>query len=132
MMAILTPESLLEKGSSYNVTITSDVTDAEENLLQEDTWSFTTSSAPDNAPPKVIDTFPADGVTNISINIEELTVIFSKPMKSSTIINSNFIMNDGTADIPVRVAFGGFGNDRIADIKLDQNLKYLIIYFVPF
>ena len=58
------------------------------NALEPYTFSFTIGEGGD--PPTVVSTSPAQGETNVSLDLEAVSITFSRPMKSGYSISSNF------------------------------------------
>ncbi|MEJ7610785.1 MAG: Ig-like domain-containing protein, partial [Ferruginibacter sp.] len=68
MSAIFTPAANFLPNTTYTGTITTGARDRARNALKENyVWSFTTGTAPDTIPPKVILTDPTNGETNVAV-----------------------------------------------------------------
>lgn len=92
-VATLTPTTELDPTTVYQATITTEVKDAAGNAMATTkTWSFTTGVQPDNTPPTVVSTNPADESTNAFLN-RSVNATFSEAMQSDTITTSTFTVD---------------------------------------
>lgn len=74
----LVPDSALEQGSTFEVTVSRDLRDRWGRTLGRDaTWTFMT--APDERPPRVLSTHPRNGDITIPPNVV-LSVTFDEPL----------------------------------------------------
>jgi hypothetical protein len=90
--ATLTPSSTLSFGNAYTLTVATGASDLAGNGLGEAFVStFTTASAPDNTPPNVLSTVPADAATNVSV-LTPITVTFNEAMNPTTINTSTIVL----------------------------------------
>src|SRR5687767_13104834 len=89
--ARFTPNVALAAGTTYSLTVTTDVRDVAGNRLAAPFNStFTTAPAPDNTVPTVISVAPAN-LTNAPPNTK-VYVTFSEPMDANTITGSTFTL----------------------------------------
>ena len=103
--ATFNPSSNLAYGTTYTATITTGVKDFAGNSMNSNySWTFTTSTAPDNTPPTVTSTNPADNATGVDISTN-ITTSFSEGMDSSTITSSTFTVSAGGSNIPGVVSY---------------------------
>ncbi len=77
----LIPASPLALGTQYTVTLTG-VEDLAGNVMPIATWSFRTSGDPDETPPTVVSSSPADLATQVDVTTD-LSITFSEPMDQS-------------------------------------------------
>ena len=98
----------LEYETTYRVTLTSAITDTAGNHLVEVVREFTTEAdpnPPDITPPTLVNSFPADGATGVSIN----TAIydeFSEAMDPTTINTQSYKLAKANGDtIAVTVSY---------------------------
>jgi methionine-rich copper-binding protein CopC len=123
-----TPLDDLSAGQPYTVKITSGVTDLAGIPMASDvTWSFTTGSQ-DTVSPTVSSTSPADGDSNVSLQVT-ITATFSEAMDPTTISDGNFVLLQGTAVVPVTVSHVDLKQWTISPISdLMPNTKYTISF----
>ena len=97
--AIFTPTSILAPSTLYTATIIAVVKDLAGNTLASNyVWTFTTGLAPDNTPPTVISTFPANGVVGTPL-ARHLNVIFSEVMSPLTVSTATLILRQGATTV---------------------------------
>jgi len=97
-MATLTPASSMSYATTYTVTITADVADSAGNTLSGGySWSFRTE--PDTYAPIVTSVNPANGATEISVNLSSITATFNESMAGGTITNSTFTVSGLTGTV---------------------------------
>lgn len=86
--ATFTPTANLTPSTQFTATITSAAKDLSGNALVAgpvpNPWSFTTGVGPDNTPPTITLTSPADAEMNVVLN-KAVNATFSKPMNPVTI-----------------------------------------------
>lgn len=88
--ATFTLTSPLANSTNYTATITTGVKDVSGNALAANkVWAFTT--VPDNTPPIVSSTTPANGATNVAISTT-VTATFSEAMDATTISGTTFTL----------------------------------------
>lgn len=88
--ATFVPDGPLAPGVVYTGRVTRDVADVVGNTLVADhVWTFTTRSARDRTPPRVISTAPSRGATGVGINAV-VSAIFSEPMDTRTLTSTSF------------------------------------------
>lgn len=97
LSAALDPGSNLTDSTLYTAVITTAVEDVADNALLEDfTWTFTTGAGTDTTAPTVTSTTPADGATDVLLNTK-VTVVFDKAIDPDSVTASSFSLNDDTA-----------------------------------
>ena len=83
-VATFTPAANLAYNTTYTATVTTGETDLAGNALTSNyVWTFTTATAPDTTPPRVISTIPVNGSTGVPIS-QVLSASFSEPMNPAT------------------------------------------------
>ena len=106
-MARFAPTNPLAFGTTYTIVLTSSVEDTAGNALGNDlTWNFSTENNPDNTPPAITDTEPADNEDNVAPNTT-ITATFSEPMDPATINSSSFTLEQGNTGIRGTVSYSG-------------------------
>jgi hypothetical protein len=100
--AIFTAASDFQFSTTYTVTVSSEVKDLAGNSLGSNyVFSFTTEEE-DTTPPEVIETFPADGATGISV-YENIVAKFSEEIDFSDfgfgLEPSSFTLTDGNGSL---------------------------------
>ena len=75
------PGVALDTATAYSVSISG--TDLANNPLGPTVVSFTTARVPDVTPPTIVDSTPASGATNVTLNVKP-SVTFSEPMSPGT------------------------------------------------
>lgn len=83
--ATLTPVNLLAAGTTYQVTLTAGVEDAEGNPLESPYVLFFTTAAQAESPPQVVSTDPAHGATGVSVQIAQVSGTFNVPIDPATL-----------------------------------------------
>lgn len=115
-IATFTPSSNLAVSTTYTATITNGAKDLAGNALAANyTWTFTTGEVPDTTPPTVILTNPANGDTDVPINVQ-LKATFSKGMDPTTITDTTFKVTG----VPGTVTYNAV--TKIATLTLSANL----------
>ena len=106
-VATFTPINPLEYKKVYTATIAKGVKDPANNKMIADyVWSFTTGSLNDNVIPIIISTDPVDDATNVSLN-KKISATFSEGMNPLTINNSTFLVYQGSTAITGVVTYSG-------------------------
>jgi hypothetical protein len=101
LTAALDPNSALTDSTLYTAVITTVVEDtADDSLLQDFTWTFTTGIGTDSTAPTVASTTPPDGATDVLRNTK-VTVVFSEAIDPETVTTASVSLNDDTAGAPV-------------------------------
>lgn len=81
-----TPGSSLSTDTTYTCTIGTGAVNMAGNPIAADyIWNFTTILT---VPPTVVSVFPSEGVTGVPVTISAITVTFSQPMNTSSVIGS--------------------------------------------
>ncbi len=103
---IFNPDSDLAQFTTYNVYITTGITDLAGNPASVSTpaWSFTTGGVPDTTPPNVIATAPFNGQTNVPVTTV-ITVTFDEPVDPLTINNTNFKLFGPSGEVTGTVTY---------------------------
>ncbi len=102
--AVFTPLNILASTTSYTATVSAGVKDLAGNATLNDySWGFVTSAAPDTTPPGVIATTPQAGATNVAVNIAP-SITFSEPVDQQTI---SFMLSTGSTTIPCTMSYSG-------------------------
>ena len=87
---LIIPDTALAFSKTYTITLTTGLTDDAEDLnplAAPVSWSFTTAAAPppaDTTAPTIVSVTPANGTTNVAINVNP-AVAFSEDMLDSSI-----------------------------------------------
>lgn len=103
-----TPGAYLSPMETYTATITTGIADPSGNhLLQDHTWSFTTSSKTDFTAPAVVSTSPLRDVWGAAI-ASSVTVTFNEAMNPVTINAGTFYLKDASqAVVPGVISCNG-------------------------
>jgi|GEM_PF-6922756 len=116
----LDPSADLAPQKQYRALIPDTVEDSSGNQLdQQKEWYFTTGSESDNEPPRVFDTWPDTGATDICLSTP-IVVEFNEPMDLSTLIVANVTVA-GPGNPQVRSV--DIPNDRTMAITLNSPLE---------
>ena len=76
----LTPADSLQYGTEYIAHLSDKISDVAGNTLKKShEWSFTTTSAPDLEPPRIVSISPRDGADSVSVDTKVI-VEFSEPV----------------------------------------------------
>lgn len=93
--ATFKPDSDLFPNTLYTATITSGAKNLAGVALASDyVWVFETGATPDITAPMVISVVPADGATNVAVNVKP-SATFSEPMDPQTISAVTFTLSTG-------------------------------------
>jgi hypothetical protein len=123
--ATFTPASDLEFNSTYAVTVTTGVQDlAGNNMTSNVSWNFTT--AQETTPPEVISQNPADGATDVPVDISSIEVTFSEPMDPSTIDATTFQVTLNGSAVSGSINYA----DNTATFTPASNLEFNSTYAV--
>lgn len=98
LTATFTPVNPLAYNKIYTATMAKGVKDPANNAMIEDyVWTFTTGALIDNVIPTVISTDPEDDASGVALN-KKISATFSEGMDSLTLNNSTFLIyQNGTA-----------------------------------
>ncbi|MET0637999.1 MAG: ice-binding family protein [Chitinophagaceae bacterium] len=122
--SVFTPDEDLLPETTYSVTISAGVTDAANNAMINDyVFSFTTGVLPDIINPFVISTFPAPGATGVAVDAI-ITATFSEVMSVATITESSYTLSLGDLPISGSVSYSGI----TASFDPDEDLLEGLIY----
>ena len=126
LTAVFSPAANFAPNTTYTGTITTGVRDSAHNAMKQNyVWSFTTGTAPDTIPPRVILTDPANGDSNVVLT-KVITATFSKVMNPATINNATFILRQGTTVIPGTVTPAGSTASFTPNANLSFNTTYTV------
>ncbi|OFZ67241.1 MAG: hypothetical protein A2V79_12495 [Betaproteobacteria bacterium RBG_16_56_24] len=116
----LTPSVNLAFNTPYTATI-SGVKDATGNAMAAPyIWTFTTGIAPDNTPPTVSTTSPANNATNVAVNAK-IIATFSEAMTSSSVSTATFTLDNGVTGA---ITFNGITATLTPAVDLALNTPY--------
>jgi len=122
--ATFTPEGDLIQNTEYTSTISTAAKDlAGISITAPYIWSWQTAATEDNASPTLINAVPTDEAVDVPID-KKITATFSEPMKQSTIITTNFTVNETLTpftNVPGTVSYDVQHN--IATFSPQNNLK---------
>ncbi|MDK9699911.1 MAG: Ig-like domain-containing protein [bacterium] len=105
--ASFNPSANLLPSTVYTATITNDVRDLANNAMVNDfVWTFTTGVAPDITPPVVNSTVPLNNATGVSLG-GNLAATFSEAMDPLTITTATMTLRQGTTSVPGTVSYNG-------------------------
>lgn len=91
--AMFNPTADMDWDTEYTATISEEVRDLNgRSMLVPYSWTFTTSSAPDETAPKVSSTNPANGATNVPRD-RSITATFTEPVDVLTITPYTFTLS---------------------------------------
>lgn len=107
LTATFTPIDPLAYNKVYTATMAKGVKDPANNAMIADyVWTFTSGSLSDNVIPIVISTDPADDATGVALN-KKISATFSEAMNPLTLNNSTFLINNGATAITGVVTYSG-------------------------
>ena len=105
VIGVFTPLSDLLPNSTYTVIVTKGVTDlANNHMLLDYSWCFTTGTAIDLTRPTVISTDPANGTPDVVLT-KIISATFNEVMNPTTINSSTFVLKQGTTTISGSVSY---------------------------
>jgi len=105
--AVFVPANKLAYNTVYTVMVTSGVKDlAGNSMASNDTWSWTTGTAPDVTAPTVKFTTPANLATSVATN-SAVTAVFSEMLDPLTITNITFTLKHGAEPVFGTVTYAG-------------------------
>jgi hypothetical protein len=121
---IFTPRSSLEHSTTYTVGFAANTaTDMSSNYLAAATWSFTTTGATDVVAPTVVSTTPADGATNVPLDIT-FQIEFSEPIDPYSLAGDNIVVTPPLGDGTVSWTDGGTTMNFVPDVSLLDDTAY--------
>jgi hypothetical protein len=94
----LVPDAPLPASTSFTAFASSSILDLAGNLLLGSSWSFTTGSAADSAPPQVSATDPADGDAGVPVNAR-ITIQLDEPVDAVSVTSANVALSDALRPI---------------------------------
>ncbi len=107
VVATFDPTNDLNGDTTYTATITASAADLAGNTLVTDyIWTFTTGSAPETVPPRVISTDPVDDATGVDV-AANISATFSEAMNPHTITAANFTVQQLDTRINGTVTYSG-------------------------
>ena len=105
LTSMFAPTSRLAINTVYTCTISAGVKDLANNAMISDfTWSFTTGSNADLTPPIVISTDPVNLATGVVLN-KKISATFNKAMNPMTLTAATFLLKQGTTVIDGAVTY---------------------------
>ena len=105
--AVFVPASNLAINTVYTCTIAAGVKDPANNAMISDyVWTFTTGSNADLTPPIVIATDPINGAAGVVLN-KKISATFNKAMNPMTITTLTFLLQQGATAITGAVSYSG-------------------------
>ena len=113
---IVNPNDALATGTSYDVVLTTGVTDVAGNPVAAETWRFTTAGAPpsgDTTAPTVVSRTPAAGASAVGTGVNVL-IGFSEPMARPTAEAVHLRTADGT-QVPAAVSWNATTNSVVVN-----------------
>ena len=127
LSAFFNPNADLAPNATYTATVTTGVKDLAGNALATSkVWEFTTSAAPDIAPPTVLTRFPAINAINVATSTK-VVVSFNEAMNSGTINTTSFTLTKlGGSAVAGNVTYSG----KIATFTPSSSLAYNSTYTV--
>jgi hypothetical protein len=125
---VFSPEYPLENNTTYTLAFAAGTArDYAGNYLAATSWTYTTTSIVDMTPPTVISTTPADGATNVSVDIV-MQIEFSEAIDPSSIEEGGILMTPEPGDGNVTWTDGGTTlNFDPYDPLLDDTAYSLIV-----
>jgi hypothetical protein len=124
--AFFTPANRLAPNTSYTATVSASVKDSANNSMISDyVWSFTTGAGPDLTAPAVTATDPANAATGVALN-KKISATFSEAMDSLSVVTGFALVNTtlgGTA-IAGTVAYSGITAVFTPVVALLPNTTY--------
>lgn len=107
LVATFNPTSDLTANVEYTASITTGVRDVAGNALAAAyTWTFNTSSNPDQSAPTVIATSPTNGAVNVAL-ASNVIAVFSEPMNAPSVSNATFTLMQGSVQYEGVVSYSG-------------------------
>ena len=125
---VFIPEYPLENGTTYMAAFAaSTAQDYAGNYLSAVSWTYTTTNVVDMTPPTVVSTTPADGATNVPVDMV-LQIEFSEPIDPNSMENGGIMMTPEPGEGTVTWTDGGSTlNFEPFDPLLDDTAYTLII-----
>ncbi len=118
--AVFSPNSPLQRGTTYTFAVNTLLRDLAGNSLQAGkTWSFTTTNEADTTPPTVLSVVPPENSMGVPVSTS-LTITFSEAMDAATLNSINITLASGTTPISGTVIYSQ--NQRIATFVPDSFL----------
>ena len=128
---VFTPASNLVANTAYSITVkggVGGVADLADNVMIADfVWSWTTGAAPDTTPPIVTATINANGAINVPINTK-IGATFSEALDPLTITNTNFLLKQTVSAVAVvgTVSYSGVTAVLIPVNALSPGINYTL------
>lgn len=125
-IATFKPSGPLDLSSSYTATVKAGVSDlAQNSIITDNVWTFTTAEIQDTSPPRVIYRTPIPNSPNNSTSTSA-TATFSEPMDPTTINTATFLLTDISIGTAVRGTVSYTGNIAtfLPNLKLGYDKTY--------
>ena len=128
--AIFTPNSLLPSSSTLTATITSDAHGSENgnkgrSLESDYIWTFKTGTSSDIISPVVSAIMPANGATNVPINIQP-ALVFSENIDTRTVNKLTFLLQAGSTNVTGQVSGLSMMGIFTPSTTLSSNTTYTV------
>jgi hypothetical protein len=118
---VFAPASELDYLTTYNVSVTTGVTDLAGNRMATNkSWSFETAGNPATTPPLVIATIPANGAGDVDA-ADTISATFSKAIDTATLTASSFTVS---GDVTGTISYA----DSTATFTPDDTLEFNTLY----
>ena len=121
IISTFTPSIPLAYGTQYTATVRAGVKDLAGNVMPDNySWVFTTSAAPDTAPPSVMAKTPVAGATGVAVNIAP-SVTFSELVDPATI---TFTLSAGDVSVAGNMIYSGITAIFTPSLPLAYGTQY--------
>jgi hypothetical protein len=126
LIAVFTPENILDSDTTYTATITTGVKDLSGNALASNkVWTFKTGLIADSTAPTISTVTPKNGTARISMNTI-ITATFSEEINPLTINTATFVVMQNTTQIAGNLTYSNNKVTFTATSLLLPNTKYVI------
>jgi len=121
----LRPQEILQRNTTYTVTIDGGAMDIAGNHLAQTSWTFRTTSAVDNTSPTLDSTTPADGATNVPVSTN-IRLQFSEAIDPAGL--DNILVTPDIGDGTDSWSSDGSTITFDPDVDLEDDTQYVFLF----
>ncbi len=121
----LQPQEILQRNTTYTVTIDGGAMDIAGNHLAQTSWTFRTTSVIDNTSPTLVSTTPADGASNVPVSTN-IRLQFSEAIDPAGL--DNILVTPDISDGTDSWSSDGSTITFDPDVDLEDDTQYVFLF----